>query len=286
MRATLFKELDCELGEGPLWDDAHLWFFDILGCKMFRLSADSHTLESWEGERMASAAARTEVRDRMLIATETELMVFDMDTQTSESLCPLEADNPATRTNDGRADRQGGFWIGTMGKNAEPEAGAIYRYYKGELRVLRKGVTIPNSICFSPDGRLAYFSDSALQTIYRWTLGPDGWPIGAPEVFHVIGGGDSAPDGAVVDESGALWVAIWGDGQILNISAQGVAREHVSVPVSQPSCPALSVEGRMYITTAREGMSAEQLAAEPLSGSIFVVDLPARGVEEPKVILP
>lgn len=284
MHAELLKNLPLELGEGPLWDGTHLWFFDILAPKMYRMSGDGAVLESWEAERMASAAARTTTQG-VLIATETDLMLFDPAAQTVKSLCPLEADKPETRSNDGRADRQGGFWIGTMGKEAEPGAGALYRYYKGELRCLKSAITIPNSICFSPAGDIAYFSDSFQQRIFFWTLGPDGWPEGEPAVFYDVEGGDAGPDGAVVDAEGHLWVAMWGASMVLRLTPGGVPVAQVDVPVNQPSCPALTPEGRMYITTAREGLTLSEIADAPLSGSIFVADVPVGGLPEPEVIL-
>lgn len=284
MQAMLLKDIECELGEGPLWDGTHLWFFDILGQKMYRMSADGATLESWEGDRLASAAART-TGTGMLVATETDLMVFDPETQDAYSLCPLEADRPDTRSNDARADRQGGFWVGTMSRTAEAGAGAIYRYFKGELRCLRRGITVPNTICFSPDGRLAYFGDSALKTIYRWMLDDQGWPLGAPTEFCTIPA-PGAPDGAVVDEAGDLWVALWGAGRVQRITRDGTFRDHVIVPVPQPSCPALTPEGRLYITSAWEGMSLRDRAKAPNSGGIFVADVPIGGLGEPRVILP
>lgn len=285
MQARVLREMTCELGEGPLWDGEHLWFFDILGRMLYRLSSDARTLESWEGERMATAAART-TGNGILVATETDLMLFDPDAQSSTSICPLEADNPDTRSNDGRADRHGGFWVGTMGKGHEPEAGAIYRYYQGELRCLRRGVTIPNAICFSPDGREAYFADSALGEIYHWMLGPDGWPVGAPSLHYRVEEEGAAPDGAVIDEQGSMWVAIWGGSRVQRIDHNGIAREAVQLPVSRVSCPALTGDGRLFVTTAREGMTEDELAAEPLAGSLFVADLPVDGLEEPRVTLP
>lgn len=285
MEATLFRQMSCELGEGPLWDGTHLWFVDILAPAMYRVNPAGDTLDQWEGARAASAIART-TREAMLVATEADLLLFDPEAQSAETLCELEADQPETRSNDGRADRQGGFWIGTMGKAAEPGAGALYRYYKGELRCLRRGVSIPNAICFSPDGREAYFADSAQGTIWRWMLGPDGWPLGAPVTFWQSEVEGEAPDGAVVDVNGALWVAIWGGARVQRITPDGVAREQVALPVPQPSCPALTPQGRMFVTTARQGLSDAQLAEAPLSGALFEVQLPVRAPEEPRVILP
>lgn len=288
MEASLFKEMTCALGEGPLWDEDRLWFFDITGLnvggpRLYCLSEGGTVTENWDGERISTAAART-TKGGLLVATETDLMHFDPARGIADSICPLEADNPVTRSNDGRADPQGGFWIGTMGKSAEHEAGAIYRFYKGELRALRKGVTIPNAICFAPDGSEAFFADTRLKTIYRWRLDQDGWPIGAPAEFHVMEGNDN-PDGAIVDETGSLWVAVWGGWRVQRISPDGVAREQIRLPVSNVTCPALTPEGRMYITTARQGLQPSDLEKQPLAGSIFMADIPQRGLPEPMVWL-
>ncbi|WP_233417183.1 SMP-30/gluconolactonase/LRE family protein [Halovulum marinum] len=288
MQASLFKELTCALGEGPLWDEDRLWFFDITGHgvggpRLYCLSEGGSVTEHWDGERMASAAART-AKGGLLVATETDLMHFDPAAGIAESLCPLEADNPITRSNDGRADPQGGFWIGTMGRNAEAGAGAIYRWHRGELRALRKGVTIPNAICFAPDGREAYFADTRLKTIWRWRLDADGWPVGAPAEFHVMQGEDS-PDGAVIDETGSMWLAVWGGWRVQRISPDGIARERIELPVSNVTCPALTPDGRLYVTTARQGLQPSELDKQPLAGSVFLAEIGQRGIPEPRVML-
>src|SRR5690606_9274790 len=83
---------------------------------------------------------------------------------------PLEAGMPGTRSNDGRADPHGGFWIGTMGKQAEPRAGAIYRYFQGELRKLYPAMSIPNGICFARDGSTAWFADTQSRRVHSQRL--------------------------------------------------------------------------------------------------------------------
>ncbi len=114
----------------------------------------------------------------LLIASESSLFRFNLVTGEQWTLAALEAEKPDTRSNDGRADPQGGFWIGTMGKKAEPGMGAIWRFYRGELRKLFPGISIPNSICFTPDGRTAHFSDSAQRKVMRVALDAEGWPVG------------------------------------------------------------------------------------------------------------
>ncbi|MEL6588225.1 MAG: SMP-30/gluconolactonase/LRE family protein, partial [Pseudomonadota bacterium] len=119
----------CNLGEGPLWHPTRqeLFWFDIIG-KTLHSKA-----QSWTFDEHVSAAGWVD-DTTLLVASETALFRFDLTTGDRTDICALEADNPVTRSNDGRADPQGGFWIGTMGKEAEPKAGAIYRFYKGELR--------------------------------------------------------------------------------------------------------------------------------------------------------
>ncbi|MEM8789925.1 MAG: SMP-30/gluconolactonase/LRE family protein [Pseudomonadota bacterium] len=283
--AALFKDTACDLGEGPLWDGEALWFFDILAPALNRIGADGGAVESWDPGAMASAAARL-ADGRLLVATERDLTVFDRAAGSWTPLCPLEADTPDTRSNDGRADRQGGFWIGTMGKTAAPGAGALYRYYRGTLRKLLGGMSIPNAICFAPDGRRAYFADSAAGRILAWTLDAEGWPIGAPRPFFEMTAPGEAPDGAVVDADGAVWVAIWGGARVQQILPDGRAGQAVSLPVPQPTCPALTEDGRLFVTTARQGLDGAALAAAPLSGALFAADLPIRGLPEPLVHVP
>ena len=141
MNATLFDARTCALGEGPLWhpERGQLFWFDILGKTLLSRQGDK-TL-SWRFDECVSAAGWID-RDTLLVASETALWRFDLNGAERSLVVPLEADQPLTRSNDGRADPWGGFWIGTMGFNAERGAGAIYRYYKGALRQLFAEITI------------------------------------------------------------------------------------------------------------------------------------------------
>ena len=118
MTATVYDDRPCELGEGPLWHPLRreLFWFDILGKRMLARKGDA--TREWRFDRHASAAGWVD-ETTLLIATETDLSRFDIATGRLEPIAPLEADMPATRSNDGRADPFGGFWIGTMGKRAE-----------------------------------------------------------------------------------------------------------------------------------------------------------------------
>jgi sugar lactone lactonase YvrE len=284
---TTFDETPCHLGEGPLWhpERAQLFWFDILGRRL--LTREDGTTRAWNFDRMVSAAGWVD-RDRLLVASETDLLVFDLRTGASDSLCPLEADNPDTRSNDGRADPWGGFWIGTMGKKAEKGAGAIYRFWKGELRRLHDRISIPNATCFSPDRRFAYFADTPTGIIRRQPLEPDtGWPAGAAEDWLDLRAEGLNPDGAVTDAEGNLWNAQWGASRVACYAPDGAFLKAVAFPARHTSCPAFGGEGfsTLFCTTAREHLSPEVVAAEPQNGRTFAEANAGRGLPEHKVLL-
>lgn len=269
----------CHLGEGAFWhpERAEFFWFDITGRKLHSLA------RSWAFDEMVSAAGWID-RDRLLIASEIRLFVFDLRDQSARSLSALEADRLNTRSNDGRADPKGGFWIGTMGKGAEAGAGAIYRWHKGTLRKLYPDITIPNAICFAPDGRSACFTDTVTQQVMRVALDADGWPKGQPELYLDLRGTDLNPDGAVIDASGVMWLAQWGASRVAAYAPDGTFLRAVSVPALHTSCPAFGGAGLtdLYCTSARQGLSNPG----PLEGATFVAPGVGLGQREHQIELP
>lgn len=280
---TLFDPTPCRLGEGPLWlpDWQMLIWFDILNKQM--LGRRDGKTQTWQFDSHHSAAGRINA-DNLILASEDALWRFNLVTQTRTHLCPLEADNPVTRSNDGRADPWGGFWIGTMGHNAERAAGAIYRYYKGELRQLVSGVSISNAICFAPDRSCAYYTDTPTRRIMRVPLDPDtGWPAGDATVFADLRPADLNPDGAVTDAKGNLWIACWGAGCVISLNPQGSERKRLPLPATQPTCPAFGGPDLtdLLVTSAQHGLDTP----DANQGATFILPDIAQGLPEPKVLL-
>ena len=259
MRHTLFDPRPCLLGEGAFWHPARrqAFWFDILNRRM--LSRHAGRELEWRFAERVSAAGWID-HDTLLIASESALFRFDLRDRSRRDLVALEADRPGTRSNDGRADPQGGFWIGTMALDGSPGQGAIYRWFRGELRRLCAPVSIPNAICFAPDGRLAYFADTAEQTVWAQDLDAQGWPEGAPRVFLDLRGSDEHPDGAVTDAAGNFWNARWGSGRLVCHAPDGRQIGEVSVPSRQTTCPAFIGErlDRILLTSAAEGLDGAQ----------------------------
>lgn len=278
MNAEVFDPRICELGEGAFWhpERAQPFWFDILGRRLMS-QRDGDPLE-WQFDEMVSACGWID-RDHLLIASETALLRFDLRTGSHQKLVALEPDRAGNRSNDGRADPQGGFWIGTMSRSAEASQGAIYRYLDGELRQLRAGLSIPNAICFSPDGRRAYFADTAAQRVWAQALDEQGWPEGQARLFLDLAGTDQFPDGAVTDDQGRFWNARWGSGSVACHAPDGRLLKRLTLPASQPSCPCFAGPdlSQLIVTSAAEGRHG------PQDGRTWLLDPGARGRPEPRV---
>lgn len=277
----IFDARACELGEGPLWHPVReqLFWFDILNRTLH-----SQT-RSWTFPEFVSAAGWISA-DELLVACETGLFRLNLTTGDRETVCT--AGTAETRSNDGRADRQGGFWFGTMGKKAEKGLGSIWRWHKGELRQLVQGINIPNSICFTPDGTAAHFSDTTMGKVMKVALDAEGWPKGTPELWLDLERAGLNPDGAVIDAEGRFWNAQWGAGRVACYSPEGVFLTAVETPgAPQSSCPAFGGPGlsTLYVTTALEHMDAEARAKHPASGQLFAFPNVGKGLPEPQVLI-
>ena len=273
---------NCLLGEGPLWhpERNQLFWFDILAQKL-------HTKgQHWTFDTFAYAAGWVD-RDTLLIATARDFRLLNLTTGATESVAPFEADNPDTRCNDGRIDPWGGFWIGTMGVKSSTVEGAIYRFYKGELRTLYTPIHIPNSICFAPDGSFACWTDTETQIIMRQALDDQGWPKGDPVTHIDLRGTSYYPDGSVMDAAGNLWNAQWGSARIAVYGTDGVFLEAHPFPASQTTCPAFGGADltTLFCTSAAVGLPQPHIADHPDSGRTFALATTTKGQSEHRVVL-
>nr|WP_281494089.1 SMP-30/gluconolactonase/LRE family protein [Jannaschia sp. S6380] len=274
------------MGEGALWHPGRrqLFWFDITARRLMTREGD--TPRDWHWDEMVSAAGWVD-DDTLLIAGETAFWRFDIDTGQREKLAPLEADKPGNRSNDGRADPLGGFWIGTMDKQAKPGAGAIYRYFRGEVRKLYQDISIPNAICFAPGGDTAYFADTAKGAIWKQHIDRAGWPSGRPEIFVDFSGVGLAPDGAVCDAEGNVWVAQWGGWRVACHGPDGRFRSAVACGAAHTTCPAFGGADMrsIFVTSATQGLSEDAREHQPAGGCTWVAEVPVRGLPERRVIL-
>lgn len=274
-----------KLGESPLWHDGidKLFWFDIDEYQLFCAEPDGTVVNKWSFHEYASAAGIID-DEQLLIAAASGFYVFDIETGTWRLENGLEANNPSSRSNDGRVGPGGIFWIGTMGLHAETRdnASAIYGYKNGETRVLHPNLSIPNSICFSPDGTRAYFTDSPTRIIMVQDLDPNtGWPTSEPRVFADTSDLPGKPDGSVIDSEGYMWNARWAGSSVVRFNPQGEVDRVVDVPAKNITCPAFGGPDlkTLFITSAKPGPDDD----DPQGGNLFAVDLDVSGLPEHRI---
>jgi len=260
---SVLADRRCELGEGVLWHEGRqeLFWFDILQKTMMACDAEGKNFRTYALSKMASAAAVID-KMRLMVAFEDGLEIFDLEGETFSPYLPLERDNLLTRSNDGRCDPWGRFWLGTMGKNAEDGAGAIYMIERGKVKTLQTKISIPNSIAFSPDRKRAYFADSKEQEIFFFDLDPISGEVGRVHSFVSLKGSEISPDGSVVDENGCLWNAQWDGERVVCYAPNGTISQIVPLPVQRPTCPAFGGQDRktLFVTSAYEGLGSDHAA--------------------------
>ena len=284
--AELFIDSRCELGEGPFWHplQERLFWFDILNKTLFSATSGGIMVDRFTFDATVTAAGVID-SDNLAVASAAGIFKLTLSTDTRELLIPLEPDSTSTRTNDGRVNQAGGFWIGTMGLKSPGSvaAGALYQVRAGSVTKLLSDVYIPNGTCFSPDGKTAYFADTPSGVIRKVAIDPQtGLPNGGWQVFVDKGVIAGDPDGAVVDAEGFVWSARWMGKSVVRIAPDGRIDREISLPVSRVTCPAFGGKDlkTLYITTARENMSPDEIAAEPTAGSVFAVEVDVPGLPE------
>lgn len=289
--AQAAAQLDCVhegkqlLGESPIWsvrDDALYWV-DIQAPAIHRLYPASGEARTWTlPEPVGSIALRTQ--GGLLAAMKSGFHFFDPATGGLRPISDPERHLPENRFNDGRCDRAGRFWAGTMSETSRDPVGSLYCLEPNlTVRLVKSGISVPNSLAWSPDDRVMYFADSSRRAIWAYDFDIAAGEIANQRVFVDGRNHPGVPDGSTVDADGCLWNAEHGGGRVCRYTPAGRLDRTIELPVTQPTCcmfggPRLET---LFITTARESLSAEELSAQPLAGAVFAIDVGVSGLPEP-----
>lgn len=271
------------LGEGPVWveRDAALYWVDIKGQRIFRLDRAGDVRE-WEVPfRVASLAPRAD--GGFIAGTDRGFAIVDLDASRFDPIAHPEPDRPTNRFNDGKLDRAGRFWAGTMDDSEQAATGALYRLDPDHAwHRADDDYRVTNGPAFSCSGRLMYHNDSGRQLTYVFDLDADGTPSNR-RVFARFGGeGDGYPDGMTVDAEDCLWIAFWDGWCVRRLSPAGECIAKVDLPVQKPtSCafggPSLD---KLYVTSASIGLSAAEREQQPCAGGLFMLDTGCVGLAD------
>jgi D-xylonolactonase len=269
------------LGEGPVWvaSETALYWLDIKGRKIFRLNEDG--LTEWPTPmRVGSIAPRQ--GGGFVAGTENGIALIDLNANRFEIIVDPEQHLPHNRFNDGKVDRRGRFWAGTMDDLESEATGTLYRIDPDlGCTAVDSDYRITNGPAFSPDGRIMYHNDTARQVVYAFDLSEDG-SAHSRRVFLQFGPGDGHPDGLTVDANGCLWIAFWGGWCVRRFSPQGERIDTIKLPVSQPTSCAFGGRDldRLYVTSASGGLDESQLKMQPNAGGLFMFTPGVQGLAE------
>ena len=270
-----------ELGEGPWWSvaDQCLWRVDIPARLLHRWRpADG---DSTEYQLPSEIGFAVPTHDRtVVVGLRLGIALFDPAGGSVDVLAHPAPDRPEIRFNDGKTDRAGRLWAGTLTDGEREPTAALYRLSDdGALTTVVEGVVVSNGLGWSPDGHTMYYTDSGPRTIWAFDFDP---VTGTPSDRRVFATDvDYFPDGLTVDAEGGVWSAKWAGGRVVRYDADGSVSAVITAPVSKPtSCmfggPDLDI---LYVTSARVGLDAAELAGSP-AGSVLAVEPGVVGIPE------
>ena len=277
-----------ELGEGPVWCPVEkaLYWLDIKGKSIWRHEPASGETKSWETPEEPGSMALRQNGKGLVTAWWNGFRFFDPASGAIEIIHDHEQDNPDSRFNDGRCDRQGRFWAGTMDDNHTDPCGSLYRL-DGDLgfSVQETGIVISNSTAFSPDGGTLYYCDTLNKEIWTYDLDVDSGEISNRRVFASTKQLAGGPDGSTVNAEGYLWNSMWGGACLIRWAPNGSFDRKIDLPVHNPTCPMFGSDDLdiIYVTSARGELSDAQLAEKPLAGNVLAVTgCGVTGLPEPR----
>lgn len=266
----------CELGEGPVWDEKlnRICWIDIRKGDIHELDVTDSKMKTTTCDKLVGSIALCE-DDSLLVAQEDGLTMLNRNDYTFSQKTSVPKSIDRFRFNDGKCDKQGHFWVGSMSDDEQPNVGSLYSV-DGSFSFNEKltGVTIPNGIAWDEKNGFFYFIDTPTFKVMRYSFDAEHGTITNPTVACSISKEDGYPDGMTIDTEGMLWIAHWDGWKVTQWNpTDGVKLQTIKLPVARVTSCTFGGEhfNDLYITTAKVGLSDTALAKQPLAGALFVV---------------
>jgi D-xylonolactonase len=281
-------EMDALLGEGPVWveRDQALWFVDIKKQQIHRYDPATESRRSWDSPEQVGFILPAE-GGGFVAGLESGLHRFDETTGQFELIVEVEPELPTNRLNDGVVDPAGRLWFGTMDNGEKAKSGAFYSFHEGRLtRTQLDHIAITNGPAVSPDGKLLYYVDTLAGTIAVADINDDG-SLGDSRPFASIEAKDGHPDGPTIDSNGYVWISLYAGWEAWRFAPNGERVARVRFPVANITKIAFGGEGlrTAFATTARQMLTPDEIAPQPLIGSLFQFRVTVPGFPCPLVRL-
>lgn len=281
---TMQYEINClvesqnGLGEAPLWveEEQALYWSDHVKYRMERWDAESGRVDAWDTPGpIGSFAMRRS--GGMVGASDNGFLEIELSAGKFTVRVDPESDRPENRFNDGKCDRQGRFWCGSMSKNIDAKTAALY-CLAPDWTVTRHAqdfeFKVSNGTAFSLDGRRMYFSDTLGDQVWCFDLDPDEGRLSNRRPFFSTADRPGMVDGGTVDAEGCYWCALVAGGKVLRLDPKGRVMLEIEMPVPRPTCPTFGGPNndRLFVTSQRLFMTDADLETYPQSGNVFVID--------------
>ncbi|HET9208553.1 MAG TPA: SMP-30/gluconolactonase/LRE family protein [Burkholderiaceae bacterium] len=276
---------EAQLGEGTLWSvrEQALYWVDILGHRLHRCRADGSARTSWAFDEEISAVVERTGGPGLVVTLRHTFAAFDPARPDTPRTLYRPSEEPAgNRFNDGKCDARGRFWGGTMDFDCVAPSGALYAYdASGRCMRHELGFAVTNGPAWSLDQRTLFDNDTVNGCVYAWDFDLASGALSNRRVWLRFGAGDGLPDGMTLDAQGRLWIAHWGGSCVTcHDVTSAVELQRIALPVSQVTNVAFGGADlrTLFISSARTGLSDQQLEKEPLAGALFAMNLPTPGL--------
>ena len=282
MRAELIVDCKNEHGEGIFWNpsDGRIWWTDIQGRALW--SFDPVTTQSASipmEDRVCCFAPRA--AGGLIVAYSDRVVLFDPETKQETLVTLFEPENPETRLNDGRTDRQGRLVVGGMNEvSGKPDSSVISIDGNLKVQTLIDQISCANSICFSPAGNTMFFADTPDREILAFDYEKGRGTLTNKRLHASFKQEPGLPDGSCVDAEGGVWNAEWEGHRVVRVAPNGTIDRVIDVPVWKPTCCAFGGPNldTLFITSSRLMSDEATLKKEPSAGGLFAVKPGIRGV--------
>lgn len=275
------------VGESPLWSPRErvLYWVDITGQKIHRFDPRTATNDTFSLPEPVTAVGLRK-KSGLVLTLRKNFAFFDPQTAALEMLADPEENIAFNRFNDAKCDRQGRFWAGTMDDvNWDASAGRLYRLDPNtKVNCMQRDVVCANGLGWSPDNRVFYFTESFRYCVYAYDFDATTGSISNRRVFAALDKDSGGfPDGLTVDAEGFVWSVHNAVGRVVRYTPAGTIDRVIELPVPRPTSCMFGGDNLdvLYITSARETLTPEQIAQAPLSGSVFAVRPGVQGLPEP-----